>query len=705
MPIPLVQIPGLTGTRLNMTTPSAGALGATGAALGDVAQGIAAVGGALGKHADRVQSMENAYQESEARQGIAKEMSDLDIALATNNDPSSYKAALEKTLQRTEQYTNSENLSPLVRQRMQLYHGDVAAQAQIKIAERAASMTAKRASLALSNELETAMTHGDEAAFRSAGGRLVEGGLMLPEQLDAAQQKFNQAKAFGDVRKEIEFDPQSAKEKLDSDAYQEQYPDLTPEDVDRLKRYAEQKQNSNTSDNWEAITEASINGTILTKEDIKTMMAEGDLTPAQAGSYINAYHGATQPAFDPVLFDKAHKAIASYDPAKDPSGAVRAQLSAALGTLALPKESITELSKQLRAQINPSAEDAPNKNLQSEYNKRLEIEWDSEAFGKWFKDEETEFLSEDGTKKFRSRKVISQKEFGAALAFKTKTRTAFNAWLASQPEGVDPMEAEKKYNEIKGKALDGISMPDVSENALPFETYGDVDEFTGETPPSPAEDAASRTSVDGTVSEPLPPTPVEKKTSKISTFGGQPIYPPGVFYRRAATSVFGGSNDPLDNGLSASGRGGNNDFAGVAIPEDMLKATFPGKSKEWFFDNVKVVVQADNGRQVVLPLADYGTAEWVTKREGRHKLDLNEKAVRALGGQVIYKDGKMKDHAGFRNVNFSLSTAKAGKMDPKTSSIDDLQNEWFKDKRPRHPDQIESGLSALYDEFYSQQSI
>ena len=82
MAIPLIQIPGLAHTPVNMPTPSAQALGATGAGLGEVARGIAQIGGALGAHADRVQGMENAYQESEARQKIAADMAELDQQLA-----------------------------------------------------------------------------------------------------------------------------------------------------------------------------------------------------------------------------------------------------------------------------------------------------------------------------------------------------------------------------------------------------------------------------------------------------------------------------------------------------------------------------------------------------------------------------------------------------------------------------------------------
>jgi len=262
----------------------------------------------------------------------------------------------------------------------------------------------------------------------------------------------------------------------------------------------------------------------------------------------------------------------------------------------------------------------------------------------------------------------------------------FNTWLNQQPDDLDPLDAGKKYNEIKA---------DILKNHIPVDieipTFAPIPTFA---------DPLESTTPDGTPGVLPKPDP---KTSMRGTFGGQPIPAPGMFIRGSNTTVFGGDADPNDNGLSANG-GSNNAIPGVAMPEKMLKAMFPGKSKEWFFDNVKVVVKADNGLQKVLPLVDYGTAEWVTERAKNHVLDLNPKAVAALGGQAIYKNGRLQSHAGFQSVDFAVTTAKAGMMDPKTATRPELKTSWFQDKKPRHPDQIESGLSALYDNYFQTQT-
>lgn len=707
MPVPYIPIPSLRGTALNMPTPTAGALAAPAAALGQVARGIADMGGALGQHAERVQGLENAYQESEVRQRISADMAELNQQLANNSDPASYMPLLEKSLAKQKTYLDDQSLSPIVREKLAFHFEVISSDARIRTGAAAAGMTAKRAQLAINNELEAAATYGNREAYTQAVTRGVDAGIILPEQADTLNTNFEQRATYDTLVKAIEADPMGASEQLNSETISEQYPHLTPENHERLKKYAVQQSNNAKAESWEQIVLSSMDGAVLSKDDVLQMAKDGDISPAQAASYINTYLGPTPPAFDPIIFDDAHKAIASYDPAKDETGAIRAQMAAQIATLPLPPESIRELTKQFKAKQDSSS-DTPetNKDLRTEFNSRLETEWDSEAFGNWFDYDSADFTTPAGEKKSFTHKVISQKDFVTALAFKLKTQRAFNAWLSQQPDGLDPLEAEKKYNEIKGKALDGISMPDLAPTLAPMPTFDDVDEYTnpdGSPSVLPTSDTTeSRTNLDGTQSTPLPPAPTDTTTSRIGTFGGQPIQPAGRFYKNAATSVFGGNTDPADNGLSANG-GSNNAFPGVAIPEKMLKATFPGKSKQWFFDNVKIVVEADNGRKITVPLVDYGTAEWVTQREGRHKLDLNPKAVAALGGQLIYKNGVLKAHSGFTNVNFALTTAKAGKLDPKTSSIDEMKAEWFKDKRPRHPEQIRSGLSALYDEFYRNQ--
>lgn len=678
MPIPLYTLPSLQQTNINAPAPNQNAMSAQARGLQQTAQGIAAIGGVLGEHADRVQALENTWQESEARQAIAADFSQFETELQNNPDPASYLPKLDETLHRTQQHTSRPDLSPLVSQKLALYHSDFAANARIRVAERAAAMTTQRAKLALSNEMDAAMTYGDRSSFDSAKSRALESGLLLPEQADTMSTRFEEAATYQSLIGEIDADPATALDQLSTEDIGTRYPHLTPENRDRLQRYATTQKNNHVAQTWLDVQKASLDGIVLEKNEIMQMMREGDLTPEQAGRYLSSYHGPKPPEFNPVIFDQARSQILSYDPAKDPTGSVRASIAAELATTSLPPEYVKELVKQFEDRSNP---ESPNKNkhkLAKDYNDRIASEWKAESFGNWFSREASPV---DGR---IVSKIITEGDFDKAIKYRNQFSDYFNAWLEQQPQEIDPLEVGKKYDEIKSQVLKQQPPADITLPSL--------------APPS-FDDPLQGLNPDGSPSL-LPPKPQETptetnpKTSSLGTFGGQPIPPPGVFIKRAKTTIFGGNADPNDNGLSANG-GPNNDVAGVAIPQKMLQAMFPGKDKAWHFQNVKVVVKADNGITKTLPLRDYGTAERITERNNNHVLDLNPKAVSALGGSPVYKDGKLTTHNGFSNVDFAITTDNAQNLDPKTTSPEELKSAWFKDKKPTHPDQIESGLHAL----------
>ena len=676
MPIPYIPLPSAGTTQINATAPNLGAMTAVTRGLSDTVQGISNVAASFDAHADRIQAMENTWQESEARQAIARDFSQFETSLDTNNDPSTYLPQLEKALTRTGNYTANEALTPQVRDKLTLFHSEFANNARIRVAERAASMTTKRASMAIQNELDAAMQWGNREAFDSGLDRGITGGLILPEQADKLRSTFDEADAYNQAIQAIDADPLSmADDLLNPDL--NLFPGVSPEARERLNSYAIKKKNSIAAETWKAIQIASLDGKTLTREEITQMAKDGDISPVQAGRYIKTYHGTTPPDYDPLVYNNARSMLMSYDPAKDPTGAIRANIAAELATTPLPKEYITELQTQFEARSNPDSPDAPKHRLAAEYNKRIESEWQAEAFGEWY-DREKDPV--DG--RF-SRKIYTEKEFDRAMSYKVKFEDAFNSWLNNQDPKIDPVQVGEQYLKIKSSILKNeMPPPDLFiPSAAPLPTFADPLEGNG-------------TTADGSPAVlPMPPKD-GPKTSSIGTFGGQPVPPPGVFIKRAATSIFGGNSDPEDNGLSANG-GPNNDVAGVAIPQKMLQAMFPGKDKNWHFKNVKIVVKADNGVTKTLPLRDYGTAEWVTQRERNHKLDLNPKAVAALGGQAIFKNGKLVSHSGFKTVDFAITTDNAANLDPKTTDAPTLKSAWFKDKKPTHPDQIESGLAAL----------
>ena len=446
MPIPYIPLPPAGNTQINATAPNLGAMTAVTRGLSDTVQGISNVAQAFDHHADKIQAMENTWQESEARQAISRDFSEFETSLDTNTDPATYLPALEKTLTRTGSITANEKLTPAVREKLTLYHSEFANNARIRIAERAASMTTKRASMAIQNELDAAMQWNDRAAFESGLERAEQGGLLLPEQRVPLQQKFDENEAYNQAIQAIEADPLSMADDLNNPDLN-LFPGVSPQNRDKLTRYAEQKKNTVAAETWEAIQIASLDGTTLSKDEITQMAKDGDITAAQAGSYLRAYHGPTPPQFEPLIYDNARSMVSSYDPAKDPTGAIRANIAAMLATTPLPKEYITELQSQFKARSTPDSPDAPKHRLAAEYDTRLESEWKAESFGNWY---EMETDPIDGR---ISRKIITEQDFDRALSYKTKVKDTFSAWLQTQPPDLDPIEAGKKYTEIKSSIL------------------------------------------------------------------------------------------------------------------------------------------------------------------------------------------------------------------------------------------------------------
>ena len=133
-------------------------------------------------------------------------------------------------------------------------------------------------------------------------------------------------------------------------------------------------------------------------------------------------------------------------------------------------------------------------------------------------------------------------------------------------------------------------------------------------------------------------------------FGGVKI---GNQFRGAVASVFGGSDDPVDNGLSAfGGKTGPGAQEGVALPKKVLEAVVGSDRSLW--PQTKVRIRRD-GKVHEFPVVDLGTAEWVWERAKAPVLDLTEGAAEALGGSVRRnKAGKITGLEGLGNVDFEI---------------------------------------------------
>lgn len=115
------------------------------------------------------------------------------------------------------------------------------------------------------------------------------------------------------------------------------------------------------------------------------------------------------------------------------------------------------------------------------------------------------------------------------------------------------------------------------------------------------------------------------------TWGWQAILDGGdIVCRGVLASHFGGDDDPMDSGLTASGvpTRGNPQLLGCALPlRDMGEPNTDGSplpKMPWFM-GVRVWCPETN-RSLVVPLIDLGPAKWTG-----HAIDLTKEAFRRLG--------------------------------------------------------------------------
>jgi hypothetical protein len=638
--------------------------------IGNLAKSIGGIADTFAAKAEQIDRVDQAGKESEVHNQLAEAYAKHQQDLTRDPDPASHLTKTTAFIDSQRELLKRDGLSETTRQRLNLWYGDFSTKARITAGEQAARLTNQRAGLQFSNEFEAAKTAGDRTAYQDARQRALDAGLLLPEKADALDQDFDRTVKYRDLQRQIDQDPHGLLDSLEKPDAPQAF-GLDTEAIDALRRQASHKKNQHDSDFWDGVLNQTLtNGSpTISKDDLQKLAEEGSISPTQRASYLNAYYGPTEPTYDEGLFSKVHGVIASYDPAKDPTQATLAKLRGDLATVPLPKESLRVLNDQLSGKLK--SPDSPKNRLETDFTRQTANHFDSGRFGSWFALKDT-----DNNPATAPAKVINAVDYGKALVNRRHFLDAWDSYLKTSPADLPPEEAQKTYDTLFQKiVVDKAPLPDLS---IPGS--------------APAPDFEKE------LQQLLPPKGSIPDRSTSSTFGGQPIQPPGRYYQNARPTVFGGNNDPADNGLSAfGGTTGAGGREGVAIPQNIIAATFPGKSKAWIAENVKVHVKTDAGTDAVLPVADYGTAEWVWARDKRPVLDLTPGAIQQLGGRATYtSEGKLSGVEGFKNVNFALTTAKAGTLPP-DSPWEDLWKDWFADKRPTHPDQIQSGLAALWD--------
>jgi hypothetical protein len=650
--IRLPNIPNLQGSAINAPGVSARAVAAPAIALGNLAQGIANAGEAFHNTAVRLQKVENARLVSEKRQQLARSYAEHQASLQTDPDPSSRMQKTQAFLANAKGMMDDENLAPAARDELRQHFDGFATDAFIKQTAQSASLGLQRAAATFKNEVSLAEQNMDSAAGEAAIDQAGAAGVLLPEEVETAKRSLGQNITYNQRRAEIAKDPLAAEKAANAPDFA---PELTPQQRAALQNEAEQQANRYRSDFTNDII---ISGQSPTLEDLAAMEAAGQIDKSTHARWAVKIRSNVQPVHDPAIYEESFALISKYDPAQDPSGRVLAQIRNQIASQSLPDADVKTLNEKLNDRFNPATSAAPKAKLSSQFTEKIGTDFTRGDFGKY------RFpIDHDNNPSTAPITPISKDDYDKAWKLRGEFSEQWRAALDALPDDASFDQINSAYEGLKKSFKDKKPLPEL--NFTKPSTLGFDPEKT-----------------------------YEKATGK--TFGGQAIKAPGIPYTGAGATIFGGPNDPADNGKSAfGGATGPGGKEGVAIPQSLMAAKFPGRDKKWIEKNTRTVVRGPDGLYHVLPVVDYGTAEWVWNRAGRPTLDLTEGAVKALGGKPQYTGGgKLRGVSGLPSLDFAVVSIDTG-TPLAGRSWEDVKTDWFKVNRPKSNVQIATSLIAL----------
>lgn len=651
----LSSVPG----RVNLTAPSLGAAMAQGEALGKLGQSLSQISDTFAAVAETNQKFALASDEFQLRSKWEQAETDLVTKLSTNPDPQARLDETNKLLGSLKNEFKGSNVSPKIRQRMDLQFAEFEMGARKRAGIDATRLTVSRAQQGFKNEFEKAIETNDRARALRALDTSKNHQLVTPEEETAWIQRFESASAFSILQNTIDEDPLDAERSLADRDFLAKNPSITPEARDALQRRAEQRANRYRSD---FANDLIISGNQPTPEDLELMEEEGQIDKHTRARWLTTIRNAqAAPQSDPAIYEETYGQIQQYDPAKDTSGRTEANLRTWIASQPLPPEELKALNAKLSDRLNPAISKQPRSRFESSFASKTSTDFTRGDFGKY------RFpVDHDGNAATPPITPINMGEYDKAWNLMGRFNEQWRGILSSMPEDVPFEKVNAAYDALKKSFKDQKPMPDLNFStppALPFN----------------------------------PDATYKNLPGKRSHFGGIPVKPAGIPYTGASATVFGGKSDPQDNGLSAmGGKTGPGEKEGTAIPQALLAAKFPGKDKKWLSENVRTVVRGADGVAHSLALVDLGTAEIVWERAQRPTLDLTEGAARQLGGKVIYTtEGKLSGLQGLDSIAFSVVSINIGGKQLEGMSWNDAKKAWFDTNRPTTNEQADNGLIAL----------
>ncbi|BCU77952.1 hypothetical protein llg_26670 [Luteolibacter sp. LG18] len=208
--------PQLQGTHLKMAPMSAAAARAPGAALGELAEGIASLGKPFRKLAENVQEVKNAGDQSrvlnEWQDGAARVRAEN----AADPDPASRTRRMGEFLDGALAAVQSSELTPVVRQELELRHQDFAHRMRVDNAAAISRSVHQESVRSLATEMENATRHRDRAGFDAAMGRATAARLIDAEQQARLRAGYERTTARETLEERLMHDPRGVARELEA---------------------------------------------------------------------------------------------------------------------------------------------------------------------------------------------------------------------------------------------------------------------------------------------------------------------------------------------------------------------------------------------------------------------------------------------------------------------------------------------------------
>lgn len=351
MPVQITQIPNFQGQAINAPGMSANDPGAQ--ALGNLAQSISGVSEAFAGHAQQIQKIENARIISENRQNLAKSYAEFQIENQKVSDPDQRIAKTDAFLSSQKAKFDQPGFSPYVKATLTDHYDEFATRAFISSREDAANLSAKRAGLALSNELETAVLNNDTIGHTRALDTAQEAGILLPEQRKTEEMRFAKITKDRAIVDSIMDDP---------DLWLQYNPSpqqgQAPAEWEKYRSFAKSKFREETADTVKKIQEGIASRAITTTEQIDQLA--GNLRPTSLAILYNDLAQQTNedhqaklraPEYQAQLIGQASAMLKSYDPNGEDFDSGYVAVDSVIRQLP-PSAIRDELNKQLDAKRN-----------------------------------------------------------------------------------------------------------------------------------------------------------------------------------------------------------------------------------------------------------------------------------------------------------------------------------------------------------------